>query len=171
MEVCKVCKKEKIKSLDAHLKFCLKKYDMTREEYDVLPDDYEDMSEEVLNMDTIKVQEEVPKTREENIFDNVKKRDPERPLKEALKEYNITEQEFHSVMKFWKGQGAIPLDRRMKNKKTKGLAEAEKLSSNQNVETSNVDTAEVLVSKYGFKCLKVQAQQDNKPKIWVLTKE
>lgn len=168
---CKLCGKE-VKGLELHLTHCLKKHSITREMYDTLDmdstlaDGMEEIPEEPAKTEKKGI---THKEVESNIF-NVKQRDPDRPLSEALQEFDITEHEFISLLKQWKGEGNVPLEMRLKQKAKIGYETAEKFKDQEIAEVHTVESAETLEKEFGFKCIEVRSPKGTTPKTWVLKK-
>jgi hypothetical protein len=59
---------------------------------------------------------------------------------------------------------------RLKQKMNIGEDIAEKLKDQTSAEVTNVEAAEVLVTKYGFTCTDVRSPKGSTPKTWVLKK-
>jgi hypothetical protein len=178
---CKLCGGE-YRGLELHLTACLKKHNITREKYTDLPDKVVVEEVKVLENEFKEVEAETAPVIEKqgishkeivsNIFKgSVEKKDPNRPFSEALAEYGISEKEFTNILKFWSGEGKVPLDMRIDRRIVKGKEEATKLSNDDNVTTPNLDTAESLVKDYGFKVVTVRGATDKSPKVWVLRKK
>ena len=172
MVKCKLCGGE-FKGLELHLTSCLKKYNITREMYDTLDSDPElaSGSEEPITTSSTKPEHVVSKAQIIERTLSVEHRDPDRPLSEALAEFNITEHEFISLLKQWKGEGSVPLAMRLKQKMNIGEDIAEKLKDQTSAEVTNGEAAEILVTKYGFTCTDVRSQKATTPKTWVLVKK
>ena len=169
---CKLCGGE-FKSLEMHLTTCLKKYNITREAYEVLDTDptLSDSSDELAPVTIPEKQEGVvtPVQAVDRVF-KVGQRDPNRPLSEALQEFNITEHELISILKKWKGEGNVPLEMRIKQRMSIGEELAKQYEGKTSAEVSNPEAAEVLVKNYGFKCIEVRSPKGTTPKTWVLKK-
>lgn len=172
---CKLCGRE-YNGLELHLTSCLKKHSITREQYTDLPDKQVSVEEQVASNEfkdePIDNKGISQKEIVSNIFKgSVEKKDPNRPFSEALADYGIDEKEFGNIMKFWKGEGQIPMNMRMDRKAVKGKDEAAKLSVNANVDTHSLHTAESLVKEFGFEVVTVRGATDKTPKTWVLRKK
>ena len=173
MVKCKLCGGE-YKSLEMHLTSCLKKYKITREQYSELPDPVNETDEikeveegalpEAENAEEVVV---TPKTLKENVF-KTKKRDPDRPLSEALTEWGISEGEFIVLLKKWKGEGGVPVEMRMKQKMVIGEGIAETFKKKDYAEVPNAEAAEILIKYHDFKCIEVRSPKGTAPKTWVL---
>lgn len=192
---CRLCGKD-CASIEGHLTFCLRKYQITREKYNEYPewgvepsttppsvsstDIGATESDSLSEMEQTQMPEQVKKPdgqvtykdRIHNVFkDSVEKKDPNRPFSEALAEYYITEKEFVTILKAWKDGGKIPVEMQMKQRADKGKGEAKLLSEKESVETHSLDTAESLVKEFGFEVLTVRASNGRAPKTWVLRKK
>ena len=168
---CKLCGGE-FKGLELHLAACLKKHSITREMYDELDSDptLTDGSEEPVTTSSTKPEHVVSQAQIIERALSVEHRDPDRPLSKALAEFDITEHEFISLLKQWKGEGSVPLTMRLKQKMNVGEDIAEELKDQTSAEVTNLEAAEVLVTKYGFTCTDVRSPKGSTPKTWVLKK-
>ena len=172
---CKICGGQ-YSNLEMHLTHCLKKNNVTREGYNALPSGDELVIQEGVEEFTGDQEKESgyvsPKDLQRNIFKGASKdRDPNRPLSEALKEFNVSEEEFLAIMKRWHDGAEIPIEMVLERREAAGENAAKGLSVQDRVNTSKLEVAEALVKNYGFVVLEVQSAKGGRPKTWVLNKK
>ena len=157
-KTCKICNNI-FKNLGAHVR---SKHKMSLAEYD----DY------IVNSHKMDIEPKgntktTGKELEERIWGK-QERDVNRPLKEFLDEFNITEEELRSVARQFKTGTRIDVKTDAKNKHEIGLKGALELKGETHVETFNAVTAEILKTEYGF--IELQSK-GGPPKSWVLERK
>jgi hypothetical protein len=160
-KLCEVCKK-RFKNLGSHLRA---KHQMSLAEYD----DYVKNSHK-MNIEAKGNTKVTLKEREKRIFGE-QERDVNRPLKDFLDEFDITEKELREIArKFMQGK-PIDVKTSAKNKYEVGEKEAEKLKDKtEEVTVYRAETADILLNKYNFEVIKCVGRKGDVPKHWVLKK-
>jgi hypothetical protein len=177
---CLFCGKDDVKNMGLHLKMAHK---MTIEDYEKW---IEENKDEVLKPNTLinNVTEsegnidEFNEFDEEDVSDIITTEDLKRskfpkivtfidkPLKDFLEEYKITEKELIEVIRAYKIDSVVPINQSMSNRIKNAEIKALELSDGDDIETLDLDVAEALTKKYGFKCTAVTSN----PKTWILKK-
>jgi len=162
---CKICNDEKpYKRLDIHIQ---NKHNMTLEEYNVFDPTQEEVKEFV---------PKAPISRKEvinNIFDNkaAESSKANKPLREFLKEFDLSEQDLRAIVKNYKEGKPLPYQQQNSLNERNGFSEARKLSSSTIVRTHNLYAAEALEKHFNYKCVTVKSATNNTPKVWVLERQ
>ncbi len=164
MEVCKVCGKQFRKITIMHLRT----HNMSFEEYDAYNPNNKKINLEPKGNTKVSLEE-----REENIWGK-QERDINRPLKDFLDEFDITEKELREIARKFKSGKPIDVKTNAKNKYEVGEKEAEELDRDmkkgEEVKTFRAETADILLNKYHFEVLKCVGKKPDVPKHWVLRK-
>ena len=161
---CKLCKDDKpYVRLDTHVR---KIHNMNMDEY------------EIYDSDLLEVKEFEPKDpishvdRMDNIFSGkVKESYINKPLKDFLSKYNITEKELTAIVQNYTEGKPLPLEQAQKLGEKKAMEEAKSVKDYKTYKTPNLQTAEALEKHYGFKCTAVHSAKGSSPKLWVLEKQ
>ena len=168
MEKCKVCGKE-FKNISVHART---KHGMSKEEYEA----YEELPEnEEMEMfgDAEEVFEQVKKSNEERVIDKIfepKESGASKPLSEFLQEFGLTESELRHLAREYVDGTQMPVQQKLKREEDFGNKGARELKDEKEVEVANLNIAEALQNKYGFKCVSVKSAKGTEPKKWVLVK-
>ena len=168
--ICLKCNKEGIKNMGAHLRMAHK---MTVDDYDKMIKDGEfndKIDVEELSEDSVEELVEssnvvTPKDLERNIFPEAVTH-VDRPLKDFLGEYDVTEKELIEILRAYKLDSVVSVNQSMNNRIKNAEIKSLELSDGNDVETRDLDVAETLTKKYGFECTAVTSN----PKTWVLKK-
>jgi len=161
---CKLCKDDKpYTRLDIHVN---KIHKMSMDEY------------EIYDTDVVEVIEFEPKDpishvdRVDSIFSGkVKESYVDRPLKDFLSKYNITEKELTAITQNYTEGKPLPLEQGQKLNEKKGIEDAKTVKHLKVVKTPNIHTAEALEKYYGFKCKDVHSAKGPIPQMWELEKQ
>ena len=166
MEYCKICDNDiPYKRLDVHLRTAHNK--MKREEYDVFGFDNDLEAEEFVPQpatDVVKI--------EQAIFgEKAVPKDINRPLKDFLDEFDISEKDLRAVVFSYKEGKPLPEGQAVRHSQELGIKGARELRHLKNPETYSLPIAEALVKHYGFTCVNVKGKSGNIPKKWILAKD
>jgi len=167
--LCEICDKD-FKNLAVHMRTKhgiagpVKKVENLSEMKEMLKE--ETLQEETLPEIVIDEDKLTTKDRREKLFGK-NERDPDRPIREFLDEFGITETELRNITRQYKNGYALSASQSIKAKQDIGIKEAANLAEQSEVETKNIFTAETLEKQYGFAVLEVRS---GPPKMWVLRK-
>lgn len=164
MEICKVCGKQFKKITIMHVRT----HGMSMEEYEA----YDPFSSKI-NLEPQGNTEVTPEEREKRIWGE-QERDVNRPLKEFLDEFDMTEVELRQIAKKFVSGKPIDVKTAAENRGKIGEREAEEIAnstkSGEEVKTHRAETADTLLNKHGFEVLKCIGKKGGIPKHWVLRK-
>jgi hypothetical protein len=160
--ICKVCGKSQKFMTHAHLAT----HNINKEQYEMMPDfvpeeidEFSEMSDEV----TI-TQAEVNR----RIFGD-QERDINRPLKDFLNEFGVTETELRELVRKYTTGKKIDPKIQAERDITHGIEGAQKFLDKDYVETPDLHIAEAL-SNQGFTVTEVRKARGDTKKMWVLKK-
>ena len=167
-ETCKVCGKEYKAITLTHLKT----HGLNMEEYESIEvkkekDSFDDAKRDVKSIDTSNISKVTITSDEktEKLFGK-KETNVDKPLKDFLVEFGVTEKELRSIIRTYKDGKPLDVIQDIKRKTEYGENSAESLKDNDEVKTKQLAIADALVHKHGFKVEKVTSN----PKIWYLHK-
>ena len=160
-KLCKICNK-KFKNLGSHLRA---KHQMSLEEYDDYNENSHKMDIEPKGNTEVTLEE-----RTERIFGK-QERDINRPLKEFLDEFKITEKELREIARKFMSGKPIDVKTSAKNKYEVGEREAEELKEKkEEIKVYRAETADILLNKHLFEVIRCVGKKGDVPKHWVLKK-
>jgi hypothetical protein len=157
MEICKVCGKQFKKITSSHALT----HGMTLMEYEAFDPRAKNINIEPKGNTEISEEELNRRIWGEQV------RNVDRPLKDFLDEFDITEKELREITKKFKGGRPIDVKTAAENRQRLGMEEALKVKDKDKVEVFRAETAEILKTEFGFKG--VQSKK-GPPKSWVLKK-
>lgn len=163
-QTCKICKDGKPWGrLDVHI----------RNVHKITPEQYEMYDSNLGEIVEFKHTDPITHTDLiDNIFDGkTKKNSLDEPLKEFLKEFDLTEKDLRAIIHNYKEGKPLPLEQSQKLKETKGIEEANRVKDHNVVKTQHIHTAEALEKYHGFKCVAVYSAKGTIPKMWELEKQ
>ena len=163
-EKCKICGKGPFSRIDTHLR---QSHDLTKKEYDAKFEQDDELEE--LDDNENKPIENVStnQSRTDTIFEGAKTDYP-RDLDGFLDHFKITEKDLLSLVKRFTEGKSIDVTKTIQNNMNSAEIQAKRLVEEQGdkIKTRNLYVAEILTTKYDYKCLTVTSN----PKEWVLSK-